>query len=108
MTSANAGEGIDLVRRIRNKFAHGAAPLPQRDDWNGNDSVYNQLVRLSCQMVLLTIQMLMRVHFEGQSFEIEIYELGSGADNVYEVHSLLETLHLLPVESSADLDGDLA
>lgn len=35
VTAAEAGEGIDLVRRIRNKFAHGAAALPQRDDWNG-------------------------------------------------------------------------
>ena len=46
VTSAEAGEGIDLVRRIRNKFAHGAAELPQRDDWNGQDTAYNRLVRL--------------------------------------------------------------
>lgn len=102
--SADAGQGIDLVRRIRNKFAHGAAALPQRDDWNGKNSVDNQLVRLSCRMVLLTIQMMLRVHFEGQSFGVEIYEFGSDSDEEQEIHSLLETLHLVceTVEDEAD------
>jgi len=84
-----------VVRRIRNKFAHGAAALPLRDDWNGKNSIDNQLIRFSCRMVLLTIQMMLRVQFEGKSFGVEIYELGSDSDEEQEIHSLLETLHLV-------------
>ena len=95
VTEADAGEGIDLVRRIRNKFAHGAAVLPQRDDWNGKDSLDNQLVRFSCRMVLLTIQMMLRVHFAGRSFEIDDYDPCSDSDEGQEIHSRLESLHIV-------------
>jgi|SRR5271157_1412567 len=93
VTDADAGQGIDLVRLIRNKFAHGAATLPQRDDWNGRDSLDNQLVGYSCRLVLLTIQMMLRVFYKDRSFEIEIHEPGSDTDTE-EIHSLLQTLHL--------------
>jgi hypothetical protein len=94
VTEANAGEGIDLVRRIRNKFAHGADMLPQRDDWDGKDSLDNKLVRYSCRMVLLTIQIMLHVHFAGRSFEIENYYSFSESDEGEEIHSLLGNLHL--------------
>jgi hypothetical protein len=93
VTDADAGQGIELVRRIRNKFAHGAAALPQRDDWNGKDSLDNQLVRLSCRLVLLTIQMMLRVYYKDRSFDVEVYGFKSDSDEE-EIHSLLETLHL--------------
>lgn len=104
--AAEAGEGIDLVRRIRNKFAHGAAVLPQRHDWDGNNSIDNQMVRLSCRMVLLTIQMMLRVHFTGQSFPVEIYQFGSDPDDEYEIHSVLETLHIVPGPGIDDFEQD--
>jgi hypothetical protein len=95
VTDANAGRGIDLVRRIRNKFAHGAAALPQRDDWNGKDSLDNQLVRFSCRLVLLTVQMMLRVYYKDRSFKIEVYQFRSDWDDeAPEIHTLLETLHL--------------
>jgi hypothetical protein len=99
-TSAEAGDAIDLVRAIRNKFAHGAATLPQRDDWDGKDSLDNQVVRLSCRAVLLTIQFMLRAFFKGQSFQVEIYEFGGLDDEsddergMHEIHQLLETLHI--------------
>jgi hypothetical protein len=92
VTSADAGQGIDLVRRIRNKFAHGAASLPQRD-WNGCDSPDNQIVRYSCRLVLLAIQMMLRLFYKDRSFDIDWYELDSDTD-AREIHSLLETIHL--------------
>ena len=104
VTAAEAGEGIDLVRRIRNKFAHGAAALPQRDDWNGKDTLDNRLVRLSCRTVLLTIQMMLRVHFAGQSFDVELYECDTVGDCEHEIHSHLETLHLVSEQNATEDD----
>jgi hypothetical protein len=110
VANATAGEGIDLVRVIRNKFAHGAASLPQRDDWIGEDSLDNQLVRFSCRIVLLTIQAMLRVLYQNNSFVIEMYGYRSALDldeesesetDMYEIHSLLETIHLATDADSA-------
>lgn len=57
-------------------------------------------------MVLLTIQMMLRVHFVGRSFEIEVYEFGSGTGDYHEIHAHLETLHLVCEAADDELDED--
>jgi hypothetical protein len=52
VTEAAAGEDIELVRIIRNRFAHGTISLPQPDDSDGQDSLDDQLVRFSCRIVV--------------------------------------------------------
>jgi hypothetical protein len=46
-------------------------------------------------MVLLAIQMMLRVHFAGRSFEIEDYDPYSDSEEGQEIHSLLEALHIV-------------
>jgi hypothetical protein len=106
VAGVEAGEGIDLVRRIRNKFAHGAAALPQRDDWDGKNTVENELVRLSSRIVLLTIQMMLRVYFEGQTFDLDIYEFAADSYASQEIHSALQTLHLVCEALDDEVDED--
>jgi hypothetical protein len=58
--------------------------------------------------VILRIACLL-AHFAGRSFGIELYEFGSDSDEELEIHSILETLHLVcqsvisePEESDPD------
>ena len=88
----SSGEGIDFVRRIRNQFAHGAAKLPEPNDW-GEDAEtkpsLDQSIIAHCTLItLFTMQMLLREHFAEKSFEVR------DSDGVEaNIHSVLETLH---------------
>lgn len=92
LASAEAGQGLELVRIIRNRFAHGATAIPQRDDWNGMDSADNQIVRVSTRLVLLTIQMMLRIFFGDRALELETWR--GDNDDVVPVSTMLLTLHL--------------
>lgn len=58
-----SGFGINLVRRVRNKFAHGASRFPEpantKDGWSGTKSPWPNFIALNTRLVLFTIQMLL-------------------------------------------------
>jgi hypothetical protein len=62
------GTGIDLVRLIRNKFAHGAGALPQCGCQEDHRDM--TIIQSSTQLVLLTIQLLVRRYFAGKQFPV--------------------------------------
>jgi hypothetical protein len=88
----SAGAGIDFVRRIRNQFAHGAAFFPQPNDWGEEaetkPSVDQSIIAHCTLITLFTMQMLLKEHFSGKSFEVR-----SPHGEEAGIHAVLETLH---------------
>jgi hypothetical protein len=87
-----SGMGIDLVRRVRNQFAHGAARFPRPDEW-GDEKLskpsLDQIIIAYCtETTLLTMQMLLDVHFAGKNFDIRCAD---GEED--DIHAVLERLH---------------
>jgi hypothetical protein len=89
-----SGIGINIVRRIRNRFAHGAAAMPHPNGEQVPELIVARLVELSTRIVLYTIQMLLLAYLKGKDFEIECREDEWGIMEPENVHLVLQTLHL--------------
>jgi len=57
--TSKSGVGIQIVRAIRNLFAHGAVNPPLPEDHSVDVFIDSQVIELSSRIVLLTIQMLL-------------------------------------------------
>jgi hypothetical protein len=57
--TSNSGIGIQIVRAIRNLFAHGAVVPPLPEDHSFDVCFDSEIIELSSRIVLLTIQMLL-------------------------------------------------
>jgi len=92
------GIGIDFVRRVRNKFAHGAASLPMPDGWivdsHGKKSNDPEIIAISSRIVLFTIQMLLLTYYRDKHFNIEVPKHDDGLTIESDVHVVLSKLHL--------------
>jgi hypothetical protein len=89
-----AGQGIDIVRRIRNKFAHGAASLPPPDGWGASGHSDNELLALCTRLVLLTIQIALSRYYAGKHFDIWAGRAEDGLRMDADVHEVLSQVHL--------------
>jgi hypothetical protein len=93
-----SGVGLDFVRKVRNRFAHGSARFPMPDDcsvgWSGRTSPEPEIIALSSRIVLLSIQMLLRIHYGGKHFELDILRDEDGRRVGADVHHVLQRLHL--------------
>lgn len=65
--------GIHIVRRIRNKFAHGTLDIPEPDGWTGGKPLDASLFDISSRIALLTIQMLIITHFNSSTTRVHWY-----------------------------------
>jgi hypothetical protein len=65
--------GIHIVRRIRNKFAHGTLNIPEPEGWTGKKSLDSTLFNTSSRITLLTIQMLVIAYFKASPVQIHWY-----------------------------------
>jgi len=89
--------GIDIVRRLRNRFAHGNANVNMvSEEFIGEDFVgykkLDEFLNLCSRMVLLTIQMAVIARFETQKDEIEHW---NGREFVTEkIGNLAYSVHL--------------
>lgn len=66
-----SGIGLHIVRRIRNKFAHGAMRFPEPEEWSGENPKDALVIHLSSKIVLFTMQMLLAAYFPNDSDEID-------------------------------------
>jgi hypothetical protein len=102
-----SGIGIDFVRQVRNKFAHGAAKLPRPDDcthgWCGKRSREPELVGLCCRIVLFTIQMVLAAYYAEKHFELNVLEDQDGFSIETDIHDALQMLHIDVKESFENL-----
>ena len=94
-----SGIGIHVVRKIRNKFAHGVSSLPFPEDWGENSSLVSldvHLIEASTRIVLFTIQMLLLVYLKDEHFLVEVTwcvgENGLPRDEAIDM--VLATLHI--------------
>jgi hypothetical protein len=93
-----SGVGLDLVRQVRNKFAHGSAQFPRPDEssegWCGRKSCDPQVIALSSRIVLLSIQMLLKVYYAGKHLEVRALEDEDGGRIEADIQDVLDRLHL--------------
>ncbi len=97
-----SGMGINVIRRLRNKMAHGTMTLPLPDVNNAPSARDAELVESSSRLVLLTVQMLLRAYFKDETFDVDCLRDGDGSDEDEDVHSVLMRLHL----RMSDVDPD--
>lgn len=92
-----SGVGLDMVRRVRNGFAHGSTNLPLPENggkgWCGNTSPLPAVIGASTRIVLLTIQMLLASYYSGYNFDLHILEDENGFTIDADVHVVLRELH---------------
>lgn len=69
-----SGIGINVVRRIRNQFAHGAKQMPVPGNKNGIRPLDAILVELSTRIVLHTTQMVLLGHLKGRYFDVDLID----------------------------------
>lgn len=65
--------GLHIVRKIRNKFAHGILNIPEPEGWVGQSPSEVALFNASSRIILLTIQMLLISYFDQQKPKITWY-----------------------------------
>ncbi len=88
-----SGVGINVVRRIRNKFAHGtlAMPIPgAKEDIQFLDA---KLIALSTRITLLTIQMLLLAYLKDRYFDVERHD-DFGEPITENIYYVLRKLHV--------------
>lgn len=90
------GQGLHLVSKIRNSFAHGAASLPDPDDWADNLNIDIAVIETSSRMILLTMQMILIAHFSKKDLIIEYPFMFEDLDDLSNVSILLllKNLHI--------------
>lgn len=88
-----AGVGLQVVYKIRNKFAHGSLCFSEPEEWNLSKPVDDKIVNLATRIVLLSIQMILFTLFYKDSFMIQPHEWGG------EEVDLLDYLNLLHIEA---------
>jgi len=94
-----SGVGISVVRRFRNKFAHGTLTMPIPRVKEELQFLDAKVIALSTRMTLLTIQMLLVAHLKGHYFDIERYD--DFGDSVIEnIYHILRKLHLRPTQTN--------
>jgi len=89
-----SGVGINVVRRIRNRLAHGVGRIPGPDGWGNGKSRDPEIIALSTRITLLTIQMILGTRFNERHFPIEVLRDADGELVEEDFHLVLSKLHL--------------
>jgi hypothetical protein len=89
-----SGVGLSVVRHIRNKLAHGAAFMPEPDEYWDNGGLNAAVVEVSTRILLYTIQLLLTAHLGQTSFNLELRRDEYGESLSEDVHFVLRSLHV--------------
>jgi hypothetical protein len=89
-----SGIGLSVVRRIRNKFAHGAAYMPEPDEYWSSGALDAKVVEVSTRILLYTIQFLLTAHLGQTSFDLQVRRDEYGESLSEDVHFVLRSLHV--------------
>ncbi len=89
-----SGIGLHVVRKIRNKLAHGTMSIPEPEDWTGIEPLDAKLIELSARIVLLSIQMLIMAYLKDDDFLVRFMENDDLIITERSVISLLRTIHV--------------
>jgi len=69
--AGKSGEGLTLVYKIRNGFAHGAFEFGAPDEYSSSTSYHTRIIHISCRIILITVQMLLLSLNKDSNIEIE-------------------------------------
>jgi hypothetical protein len=87
-------EGLFIISKVRNLFAHGALPLPTFEDEIEDAETY-KIVTISSKIILLTIQMLLLAYFKEDDFiDSSFVPIESKRGKKIKIISYLKFLHL--------------
>jgi hypothetical protein len=92
----SVAEGVHLVYKVRNAFAHGdfAVPWPDRDDRPVEKHPDVAVVRVSTRIILMTIQALTMCYFDPAT-NVELLGLGIDSDeSEIDLRTVFSSLHL--------------
>lgn len=89
-----AGVGLHVVRRIRNKLAHGALEMPLPEAWSLTQPLDVELIEISTRVLLLTIQMLLLAYYKDEHFAMDYLADDWSASFCGDVHDILKRLHV--------------
>lgn len=91
------GLGIHVVRKVRNKFAHGIVTVPEPEEIGENDYLDPLLIDLCTRITLMAIQMILMAFFQKEQFTLDFNKDVWGYLPHVErknIHDLLWTIHL--------------
>lgn len=88
------GLGLSIVRKIRNKFAHGAARMPEHSEDSDNSELATKVIELSTRVLLYALQSLLVAYLSKTNFEVEIRHDQNGEPLNENIHFLLRSLHV--------------
>lgn len=71
-----SGVGLHIVRKIRNRLAHGAFAFPAPEGWGGEKGIDEEVLTTCSRLVLLSLQMLVGAAEKQRSENVEISEEG--------------------------------
>lgn len=89
-----SGTGLGIVKKIRNKFAHGAANMPEPNEYSDSNGLDAKVIELSTRILLYALQCLLIAHLDGTNFEIAIREDKDGGLLSEDVDFVLRSLHV--------------
>lgn len=86
------GQGIYVIYKIRNRFAHGSLILPSAggDIKNNPDKM---IIHTSSHIVVITIQMLISAFLQNSTFDVTFGTEEDEDVEALDIHYLLRTLH---------------
>lgn len=87
-----AGIGLNMVRLLRNSFAHGSRTLPEAPDQWARHEV--RLIQASLRITLLTLQELIRLRLRRELITADWLFSGSGDGENRSFDELLRVMHL--------------
>lgn len=104
-----SGIGLNVVRLIRNRFAHGVAGFPQPEGWSGEKPPDVEIIHVSSRIVLLSIQMLLVALHKREPIDLSMEEFDSEEGPIRNLSrrdtamALFRTVHLLEEEDEDQL-----
>ena len=88
-----AGMGLYAVYVFRNQFAHGCLRFPYPDGENRAISSHGDLVSHATRIVLLSLQMLLCIHYHSSGDKIEFSWNANFDGEEFDIYSLLRIFH---------------
>ncbi|MBE5320039.1 hypothetical protein IM793_12775 [Pedobacter sp. MR2016-19] len=69
--AGSSGAGITIVKKIRNKFAHGIFDFGEPAQYESTGIYHGRIIHISCRIVLITIQMILVAVYKQNHFNVE-------------------------------------
>ncbi|WFD11314.1 hypothetical protein [Tepidibacter hydrothermalis] len=90
-----SGQGLFIIYKIRNMFAHGSLTIPRAQDYTFETVTDVEIINISSEIVLLSIQMILIAFLKNNNFIFEEWEKNIFEDLGNDAITFLKNAHLL-------------